>query len=329
MRVPVIDGKPSRRLVTSKRKTTRCHILLAILLALCWFAFGPLSLRSLWSIYPRTRVVPLSLEPVIRQNLESKQVILPPIASHIKLNQKGILEDFLAYGKLQEGSIDLSLYNQIDGVWLWVNGTDPRHALARSFYAYAPTGFAVTPFGRSGVIHERLWPDEDVSTEFSELDHDTSGTSSTSELSTTVTKDGADVLLPEAKVDGALSRKQLQNTNNRFRDNGELQYALRSARMWLGSSLRTQHLITTDFWPRGFPHPTASANSTFGLHGYQQILEEWHLSSSDEKVPGESAFSTTFPAEFRDLKRQGQYPQWIRDRGTRADLKIHHGTLRY
>lgn len=49
--------------------------------------------------------------------------------------------------------------------------------------------------------------------------------------------------------------------SQRFRDNDELLYSLRSAHTHLGRFLRTYHVISTDFWAGGQPDPGSAAGN--------------------------------------------------------------------
>ncbi|KAF3769366.1 hypothetical protein M406DRAFT_75846 [Cryphonectria parasitica EP155] len=63
-----------------------------------------------------------------------------PINSHLEfLRDKGkYLEAWVARGEVLDG-MDLGEHDHIDGLWSWVNGSDPRHAAARRFFSDDPS----------------------------------------------------------------------------------------------------------------------------------------------------------------------------------------------
>lgn len=227
-----------------------------------------------------------------------------------------MLEYFVAYGKLPIGhGVDLSMYRSIDGLYFWVNGSDPRHALARAFYSNSAENHFMVPPQLSTAFKEGL---SDVT--FWDI-----GLQTAPDTSDDVVEFGEEE--EHAKIQP--SAKTLQNTNNRFRDNGEFRYSLRSARMHFGRSLRTQHVVTTDFWATGFPNPDVNDHPDNGPDGtemYETIIEEWRASFPDEEEPGSSLHGPTFAIEG-GLKRVSQYPQWmdsaVQERS--RNIRFHNG----
>ncbi|PWN25845.1 hypothetical protein BDZ90DRAFT_228196 [Jaminaea rosea] len=174
------------------------------------------------------------------------------------------LDAWVARGEILPG-LDLSQQNTIDGLWFWVNGSDPRHHAARNFYALDPY--------RANVAEPR-------------------------------SSDAQGHAL--ARRDDTL---KLQNSENRFREHDELRYSMRSAKNALGDSLRTSHLITTDFWASGKPEMNALADATAA--NVAPSVEPVRATSGAQVafVPG-SGRSDVLEIEA-GLMRYGQLPQWL------------------
>lgn len=75
----------------------------------------------------------------------NQQRTLPPIQAHAPLLKADCLEQWIAQGTLCDG-LGFAPENggtgtRIDGVWSWVNGSDPRHRAARRLYGAKPHGW--------------------------------------------------------------------------------------------------------------------------------------------------------------------------------------------
>lgn len=381
----------------------RRHVRVGALLSLCTLLLLRLFTRAPSSgrIHPHQLTHSSILPPVFQA--------LPAVKAHDQLLKRpsyldghSILEFFYVTGQLPSqpanDRLDMSLHRTIDGVWFWVNGSDPRHALSRAYYAEAPSHFYVVPpmrdevkrrlgidstwhfddrrinsygykhdWGNQEQVHHGITPDSDY-TEQSPINKGQLQEKKGLQDTNSKLDSDANALLAGKESEGKLhqnnkgsqetnldrkqtneergstrhklekrSKQALQNTNNRFRDNGELKYSLRSAEMHFGPSLGTQHIVTTDFWPNGYPdpNPEVSHASLINSQEYSGVLQEWSETSNGEKEPGDLSFSPNITIEG-GLIRRGQFPQWINTSAEsisfgdnaklgKSKLRIHHG----
>ncbi|PWN53680.1 hypothetical protein IE53DRAFT_383813 [Violaceomyces palustris] len=258
--------------------------------------------------------------------IEGYSAKLPSLVPRIKsydglLETRGeVLDTFISQGRVALGSVvDLSEHSKIDGLWFYVNGSDPRHALARQFYVNRPDNFFISPETSLpdgvGTWDGPVTNEEEEGIEFGDEPEGEDPEASGSEKKESDVK-GQQPGFAKRKGSPKLEKrasfnKQMQNTNNRFRDNGELKYSLRSARQYFGNSLGTQHLVTTDFWQNGFPDPSSTDGSELsGSDSYQKVYSEWKNGKVSEELPGETMESDVLSVEG-GLKRNGQLPQWL------------------
>lgn len=262
-------------------------LLLSLLLLLCGAIFlmlleqrqvstdgtsTPSSLASFW--HGSTAAAP-----------SAETVASPSTSSAIQLNRRPqplrmhdpflaeeakYLDAWVSRGEILPG-LDLSAQNTIDGLWFWVNGSDPRHHAARNFYSPDPyrTNVAEPRAERGGTLAAR-----------SLARRGTAGASGS-------------------------------NSENRFREHDELRYSLRSAKAALGDALRTSHLITTDFWPSGKPEVEAALADAASATIVDANLAPIPVASGAQVafVPG-SGRSDVLEIET-GLTRYGQLPQWL------------------
>lgn len=205
-----------------------------------------------------------------------------PVQSHLELlkDDEKYLEAWIARGEILPG-LNLEPYDVIDGVWFWVNGTDPRHHAARDYFAQDP-GRTTTPYislpeqnnkGLNRFLAKFLRPGSEPSAKTEQYQ-----------------RYRRDWGRPKP-VD------HLQNTERRFREHDELKYSLRSAKWALGDKLRTSHLISTDFWPNGKP-------------GGGQLENSSSIAAQQMQNARDGLATDIFHIET-GLVRFGQLPQWL------------------
>lgn len=151
------------------------------------------------------------------------------------------LEAWVARGEVLPG-LDLSGEAYIDGLWFWVNGSDPRHAAARSFYAQDPHRIDV---GEGIVRHPH-----------------------------------GHKVMQASRPQTAADSSGLQNVESRFREHDELRYSLRSAKAALGDYLRTSHVVSTDFWPSGRSEAEAGVGTVEDV-AHKRIIQLERIGHSD------------------------------------------------
>lgn len=163
------------------------------------------------------------------------------IKSHESFTEAA-MEIWVEKGKIDK--TDLSNHTRLDGITFWVNGTDPRHQAARDHYAQ----------NRSDIDY-RPRPDSN-------------------------TNDNVKLVMKRSKK--ILNIIQgLQNDDNRFREQNELLYSLRSAKESLQNHLRTMHVISTDYWDNGLNHENGVQDRIF--EGRRGQLPYW-LNTTSESV---------------------------------------------
>lgn len=239
------------------------------------------------------------------------------VESHRALFKAGALVDWISQGEIN-GRVDLSSHSRVDGIWTWVNGTssvdlttpveveeakalsfsmtsfffsfqspislqpgsDPRHILSRQFYASDPHRIALPP-------------------------NDHLSDKSLSPPRPSRPSNPNPPFAPLRQILGLPDNNKLQNTDSRFRDNGELLFSLRSAQMYLGDHLGTMHVLSTDFWEGGKPEGESLV-----------LLPQPETSSIEARTAAFSRKELTEQRSDRFLvegewERLGQVPQWL------------------
>lgn len=158
-------------------------------------------------------------------------------------------------GKGQLTKIDLSKHARLDGVTFWVNGTDLRHQAARDHYAQ-----------NQSDIDYRPKPGNDLN------------------------NDGNQLVKRSKKILNII--QGLQNDDNRFREQNELLYSLRSAKESLQNHLRTMHVISTDYWDNGLKRDDGVQDRIF--QGRRGQLPYW-LDTNSDLVPFGNQSSKQIP----------------------------------
>ncbi|PWN20209.1 hypothetical protein BCV69DRAFT_283088 [Microstroma glucosiphilum] len=212
-----------------------------------------------------------------------------PIQSHLEfLKDDGkYLEAWVARGEVLDG-LSFSEHTKLDGLWNWVNGSDPRHSLGRAHFAQDPTRAVVPPTEVDAASSQVI---NGVISSLEARSH-------TSTVRKSLMASAADL--------------RLQNLDSRFREHDELRYSLRSAKASLGKWLRTSHVVSTDFWPAGLPEGSDAQLSSRATKFSSRQARRDSLAISLGQ-------SDVFHVEG-GLTRYGQLPQWLDTNST--DVRV-------
>ncbi|PWN47162.1 hypothetical protein IE53DRAFT_335873 [Violaceomyces palustris] len=122
--------------------------------------------------------------------------------------------------------------SEIDIVYTWVNGSDWRHESAKWMYTFRPEG---------------RWDDFQVAEEGEEKQDREDVVRKRDPTERTTVNGSFRKRIDASSLGGRGRRSTTTPTKNRFNDNGELKYSIRSAFRYLGDNLGTVHVISPDY----------------------------------------------------------------------------------